>query len=117
MKLKAVFEQTDGLYTACRVSGHADYSDDDPSGQILCAAVSSAMQLTCNTLTECFHAQAEIMQTPDSGIQNMLSLRLCKPDSVQSEILHGLLIHFQALSEDFSGLMTVQCRRSDKPSI
>ncbi len=110
MKLKALFEQSGGLYFACKVSGHADYSEEDPSGQILCAAVSSAMQLTCNTLTECFHAQAEISQNADPGVQNLLSLRLCRPDSVQSEILHGLLIHFQALSEDFPGQMTVQCR-------
>ena len=110
MKLKAVFEQSGGLFTACSVTGHADYTEDDTSGQILCAAVSSAMQLTCNTLTECFHAAAEITEQPDDGVQNMLSLRLMKPDSVQSEILHGLLIHFQALSEDFDGMMTVKIR-------
>jgi len=110
MKLKAVFEQNNGVFTACSVTGHAVYSDDNNSGQILCAAVSSAMQLVCNTLTECFHADVEIRQNPDSDVQNMLSLRLCRPDSVQSEILHGLLIHFEALSEDFSGLMTVQCK-------
>ncbi|MBQ8922554.1 MAG: ribosomal-processing cysteine protease Prp [Oscillospiraceae bacterium] len=110
MKLKAVFEQSEGLYAACTVTGHADCTDGDPSGQILCAAVSSAMQLTCNTLTECFHADAEITELPDDGVQNMLSLRLRKPDSVQSEILHGLLIHFQALTEDFDGMMAVKIR-------
>ncbi|MBR3269534.1 MAG: ribosomal-processing cysteine protease Prp [Oscillospiraceae bacterium] len=110
MKLQAVFEQSDGLYCACKVSGHADYTEQDPQGQILCAAVSSAMQLTCNTLSECFHAETEIEQNPDDGVQNMLSLRLPKPDSVQSEILHGLLIHFQALAEDFPGMMTVKIR-------
>ena len=111
MKLKAVFEQTDGALTACSVSGHASYTEDDPGGQILCAAVSSAMQLTCNTLTECFHADCEIKEQASAGVQNQLSLRLKTPDSVQSEILRGLLIHFQALSEDFDGMMTVTVRQ------
>ena len=110
MKLKAVFEQTDGLYTACRVSGHADYSDNDPSGQILCAAVSSAMQLTCNTLTECFGAQVQITEHPAEGAENLLAFRLRSPDSVQSELLHGLLIHLQVLAEEYDGMMTVTVR-------
>ncbi len=110
MKLQAVFERSDGRYCACRVTGHAEYSEDDPGGQILCAAVSSAMQLTCNTLTECFHADAEITEQPGQDVQNMLSLRLNQPDPVQSEILHGLLIHFQALAEDFPGMIAVKLR-------
>ena len=108
MKLKVSFELANGQPVACTVCGHAQYTEADPSGQILCAAVSSAMQLTCNTLTECFHAEAEITEHPDAGAQNRLSLRLKTPDSVQTQIMQGLLLHFQALEEDFAGLMTVQ---------
>lgn len=110
MKLHAVFEQQDGLYISCSVSGHAIYDDNDPSGQILCAAVSSAMQLTCNTLTECFGAKVSIAEKPSDDAQNLLAFRLEKPDSVQSELLHGLLIHLQVLAEDYDGMMTVKVR-------
>ena len=111
MKLKAVFTQKDGMLIGCTVKGHADYTEDDPSGQILCAAVSSAVQLTCNTLTECFGAAVTVTQQPSETAQNTLGFRLDAPDPVQSELLHGLLIHLQALSEDFDGMMTVSLKK------
>lgn len=110
MKLKAVFEQQNGMLCSCAVRGHAGYDENDPSGQILCAAVSSAMQLICNTLTECFGASVEITEQPSEDAQNLLAFRLTSPDTVQSELLHGLLIHLQALAEDFDGQMSVQVR-------
>lgn len=110
MKLNALFEQKNGIFVSCAVTGHALYDEDDTSGQILCAAVSSAMQLTCNTLTECFSAQVEITEHPSEGAENLLSFRLKAPDPVQSELLHGLLIHLQALAEDFAGQMTVKVK-------
>ena len=110
MKLRAVFEQQNGLYVSCSVSGHAVYEDNDPSGQILCAAVSSAMQLTCNTLTECFGAKVTITEAPSDDAQNLLAFRLDQPDTVQSELLHGRLIHLQVLAEDYRGMMTVKVR-------
>ena len=111
MKLKAVFTQKDGMLIGCTVKGHADYTEDDPSGQILCAAVSSAVQLTCNTLTECFGAAVTVTQQPSETAQNTLGFRLDAPDPVQSELLHGLLIHLQALSEDFDGMISVSLKK------
>ena len=110
MKLQASFTQKNGMLIGCTVKGHAGYTEDDPSGQILCAAVSSAMQLTCNTLTECFGAQVQITEHPAEGAENLLAFRLCSPDSVQSELLHGLLIHLKVLAEDYDGMMTVTLR-------
>lgn len=75
---------------------------------MLCAAVSSAMQLTCNTLTECFGVPADaVTVSAASGAQNRISVRLEHPDSTQSEILHGLLLHFTLLAEDSDGSFTV----------
>ena len=111
MKLTASFTQKNGMLISCKVKGHADYTEDDPSGQILCAAVSSAVQLTCNTLTECFGAAVTITEQPSETAQNTLGFRLDAPDPVQSELLHGLLIHLQALSEDFDGLLTVALKK------
>lgn len=111
MKLHASFTQKNGMLISCTVKGHADYTEEDLSGQILCAAVSSAVQLTCNTLTECFGAAATITEQPSESAENTLGFRLDAPDPVQSELLHGLLIHLQALSEDFEGLMTVKVKQ------
>ncbi len=106
--LKARFEQSGSALTAVTVSGHAAYTEDSPEGMVLCAAVSSAMQLTCNSLTECLKAEVEITQAPDPGVQNLLAFRLTSPDSVQSALMQGLLIHLQALSEDYPKLLSVK---------
>ena len=111
MKLTASFTQKNGMLVGCKVKGHAEYTEEDPGGQILCAAVSSAVQLTCNTLTECFGAAVTITEQPSESAENTLGFRLDAPDPVQSELLHGLLIHLQALSEDFEGLMTVKVKQ------
>lgn len=99
--IHAYFEQQGGKLVGCSVNGHAGGKQGEQA-RILCAAVSSAMQLTANTLTECFGAQLEIINSPDErGSLNRLAFRLTDPDPVQSELLHGLLIHFTNLAEDF----------------
>ena len=109
MRILAEFVRSGGLYTACTVSGHDAAGDGDYS--VLCAAVSSAMQLTCNTLTECFGVpeDAVTVEANDSA-QNHITVRLQNPDKTRSEILHGLLLHFQLLAEDAGNRMSVRVR-------
>lgn len=107
MRLKANFVRRDGLFAACSVSGH-DPVAADKDYSILCAAVSSAMQLTCNTLTECFGVPDEaVTVTAADTAQNQIAVRLPSPDKVQSELLHGLLLHLQLLAEGAGGALTV----------
>ncbi len=107
MLLKARFVRKNGMYTECTVSGH-DAAEEDAEYSVLCAAVSSAMQLVCNTLTECFCVPEDAVQVQAaSGAQNQITIRLSSPDKVQSEILHGLLLHFSLLSEDAGNRMQV----------
>ena len=101
--LKAHFLRQNGMLIACTVSGHDAYTEDT-GYSVLCAAVSSAVQLTTALLSECFGAPedcAAVSPAPDG--QNQISIRLEKPDPVHSKILNGLLLHFQALAEDFAG--------------
>ena len=101
--LKAHFLRQNGMLIACTVSGHDAYTEDT-GYSVLCAAVSSAVQLTTALLSECFGAPedcAAVSPAPDG--QNQISIRLDKPDPVHSKILNGLLLHFQALAEDFAG--------------
>lgn len=112
MKINVQFFRSAGLYTGFAVSGHdaADINPDtDADFSVLCAAVSSAVQLTCNTLTECFRVPQEAVSVrPAENMLNQIALRLERPDPVQSEIIHGLLIHMQLLSEDFGSRISVK---------
>ena len=110
MRLNAEFVRRGGLYTACTVRGHAP-AENDAEYSVLCAAVSSAVQLTCNTLTECFGVpQKAVTVAAEKGAQNRISVRLQEPDSTQSEILHGLLLHLQLLAEDAGDSLSVTVR-------
>ena len=55
----AVFYRRDGRLTGFKVSGHTDDSGS-VEARIVCSAVSSAVYLTANTLTDVVGAEAEI---------------------------------------------------------
>lgn len=113
--IRSYFEMVGGKLVGCSVIGHGGNNARSQQGKILCAAVSSAMQLTCNTLTECFHADVDIVNEPSEvESQNRLAIRMLHPDAVQSEILHGLLIHFQNLAEDFHGGISIEIVEGDE---
>ena len=84
------------------VSGHADAGED-----IVCAAVSSAVQLTANGITEILGLSASVEAEGDT-----VSLRL------QSESLGGrgaaafleaLKLHLSVLAEDYPTNVKVTC--------
>ncbi len=113
--IRAYFEMVGGKLVGCAVIGHGGSHARSQQGKILCAAVSSAMQLVCNTLTECFHAEISIENEPSEiASRNRLAFRMTNPDAAQSEILHGLLIHFQNLAEDFHGGITIEVIEGDE---
>jgi uncharacterized protein YsxB (DUF464 family) len=79
------------------VSGHADYAEFGED--IVCASVSSAVLLVCNTITECYHADAIVSVDDNDGIA--LRLANTSPESYSSRLLDGLKLHLVILSEDF----------------
>lgn len=110
MKITVQFFRSAGLYTGFAVSGHDEVAEDEQFS-MLCAAVSSAVQLTCNTLTECFGVpESAVSVRPAENQQNQIALRLQAPDTVHSEIIHGLAIHMQLLSEEFGGMLRITTR-------
>lgn len=79
----------------CKISGHAGFADS--GNDIVCASVSSAVQLTANTLTEVFHINADVI-----ACENSVSIKLpvdFAPEGVK--ILEGLKLHFDLLKDDY----------------
>ena len=107
MQIRADFVQENGLYTGFSVSGH-DLAAADTGISVLCAAVSSAVELTCNTLTECFGVPEKAVKVhPAQDAQNQIAVRLPEPDPVQSKLIQGLLLHLTLLSEESGGALRV----------
>jgi hypothetical protein len=100
----AVFERKNGTLCGFTISGHTGFAE--AGEDIVCAAVSSAVQFTTILITESFHEQAEEEAEDDGAV---ITVRLKTPDQGQgSRILEGLWQHLNFLSEDYPGTITIK---------
>ncbi len=99
--IAAAFEQVDGALCGVRISGHAGYAD---YGQdVVCAAVTSALQLTANGITEVLNISAQVVQK-----ENSILVRLPKPPAPEAEaFLQALQLHLTLLAQDYPGTIQV----------
>lgn len=84
-----------------QISGHA--MQDEYGKDIACAGVSSAVMLTCNTITEAFKSNAKV-----SVEENEIMLKLENSDKNAEKVLLGFLTHMYFLSDEFSGRILVK---------
>ena len=90
---KAVFTRKNGTLCRCSVKGHAGYAEE--GRDIVCAAVSSAVQLTANLLTETFKVEAQVSAKGDT-----INIRTDGSDTA-AKLLEALAVHLQCISEEF----------------
>ncbi len=100
--IRIVFAQHNKLLCGCTVSGHAGYAK---RGQdVVCAGVSTAVQMAANMLTEIFQIHAEI-----SVDKNCIGIHLPQdspPEGVR--ILEGLALQMEQLKEEFPKFIQIQ---------
>ncbi len=82
-----------------KITGHATESSRDFDGKLVCAAVSSAVYMAANTLTEVEKAECDIKE--HSGF---LELLVVKETAGTQTVLKGLYIHLQQLSQQYSNI-------------
>ncbi|MCQ2463998.1 MAG: ribosomal-processing cysteine protease Prp [Oscillospiraceae bacterium] len=92
--ITAVFYKKGRDYSGFRVSGHAEYAD--PGEDIVCASVTSAVQLSANLITESFHINAEA-----DAVGDTVTLKVAETCEEASRIIDGLKTHLELLSEEF----------------
>jgi len=92
--IRAEFFESKGIMEGFKVSGHAGYSEN--GSDIVCAAVSSAVQLTANTLDVFVGCNADVNES-DNSIK-------CFAETAGSDsekIIRSLMLHLEAVSEEF----------------
>ena len=82
------------------IKGHAGYADT--GDDIVCASVSSAIQLVANTITEVLKIDAEVKVLNDE-----IQLKLPDFDINAVNLLEGLKLHLTVLSEDYEGTIKI----------
>ena len=93
--LKAVFYRHNGSPTGFSVSGHAGYGYEGTD--IACAAVSSAVMLVCNTVTDFFGVKADV-----SVEENRITLRLKERNEAAEKLLESFYCHMEAVAGEYS---------------
>ena len=91
--IRAEFYEKQGLLTGFKFSGHSGYAESGKD--IVCAAVSSAVQLTANILDELGFA-------PQVTVEDNVIECICGDGGDRtSRLLNVLKQHFEAILEEF----------------
>lgn len=100
--IQAKILRRNGRTAGFSVSGHAGYADCGKD--IVCAAVSSAVQLTANGITEVLHCPAEV-----SVEENAVTLRTSGQPSRETEaFLDAFRLHMEVLAEEYPSFIQLR---------
>ncbi|SDN40527.1 ribosomal-processing cysteine protease Prp [Acetanaerobacterium elongatum] len=100
--IRAGFVKANGRFKSFVVSGHAGYAES--GSDIVCAAVSSAVQLTANAVTEVAGIKAKVQVNEDN-----IALTLpngCESDAAEL-LIAALYLHLSLLAEDYNDAIQV----------
>ena len=99
--IQATFFGTPKKLSGFSLSGHAGY--DDYGHDIVCASVSSAVQMTVNGVTEVLELNANV-----NVEENLIEMKLSEQNAQKAQpFLQALLLHLNLLSEDYEGTIQV----------
>lgn len=96
----ADFIKRNGKLIGFSVGGHSGFADRGED--VVCASVSSAVQLTANTMTECFGIKAKVKV---SG--NKIQLELPSYEETGEKLIKGLYMHLEIISEEYEGTIKI----------
>lgn len=104
--IRVKFRQSEGMLTGFSVSGHAGY--DEYGKDIVCASVTSAVQLTANGITEIQKLPAQVKVN-----ENTIQLQVPKEQAGQAgAFLNALLLHLRLLSQEYEGTIEISVKEN-----
>ncbi|MBP3243456.1 MAG: ribosomal-processing cysteine protease Prp [Ruminococcus sp.] len=97
--ISAQFFEKNGAPAGFSCSGHAGFAE---SGyDIVCASVSSAVQLTLNLLLD-------FKNDPDIDVDtDIISCRLDKSSQASERIINAFRLHLESIAEEFPGTIEI----------
>ena len=99
--IRVEFTKSGELLTSFSVSGHAGY--DDYGHDIVCASVTSAVQLTANGITQELKLPAKV-----DVEENLIRVTLPSWQREKGQpFLQALLLHLRLLAQDYEGTIQV----------
>lgn len=104
--IKAHFLNSNSVTCGFEISGHAEYADK--GNDIVCASVSSAVQMATNTITDVIGVGAYV-----SSVNGKVTLRLLHGTDKEKiiftrVIIKGLRLHLSILSKQYRGTISIE---------
>lgn len=100
--IKALFTKDANGFVEFSIKGHAMF--DDFGKDIVCASVTSAVQLTANAITEVIGIKAKV-----SVLENEIRLTLPEnPPKEAFDFMKALFIHLGIIGEDYEGTIELK---------
>ena len=99
---KFVLFKTKEHFTGFEVSGHSTDNADDLQGKLVCSAVSSAVIMAANTITEILELKAKTEVS-----DGYLKIEIMNPDNNSDLVLKSLLFHMNELRKEYSGRIEI----------
>lgn len=97
--ISANFFKSENSFTGFNFSGHSGYAE--AGADIVCASVSSAVQLTVNILDELnFCPQVKVGE-------NSVECKVSKITDTSSRIINTLMSHFNSILEEFPNTINI----------
>lgn len=98
--IRAEFYESQGKFKGFSISGHAGFANR--GYDIVCAAVSSAVEMTANLITDGFNIPAEVSSENDAILCEVDS-----PDENSDRIIKMLSLHLGFISDEFPNTITI----------
>lgn len=98
--IAAHFNQKNGCFYGFSISGHAGWADSGKD--IVCAAVTSAVQLVANGITEVQGINADVQV-----LENTIALTLQDQTGKASQWIAALHLHLTLLSEEYENTLNI----------
>lgn len=89
-------------FTGFETSGHSTVNADDDMGRLVCSAVSSAVIMTANAITDIVNAKSNV-EVKDG----YLKVIILEPDEKTDLLIESLKLHITELSNEYNGKIEI----------
>lgn len=89
-------------FTGYEVSGHSTNDANDEEGRLVCSAVSSAVIMTANTITDVLKAKSDVEVS-----DGYLKITVKQPDDKTDLLINGLKLHISELAKEYKGKIEI----------
>jgi len=96
------FFYCNNMMVGFKLCGHSTVNENDELGKLVCTAISSAVYLTANTLTDVLNCNCDINES-----DGYFELMLLNNEEMAQATLKGFKLHIEGLKEEYKSHLKI----------